>query len=402
MKQSFLKKPFLKQLPPLSLYVHIPWCVRKCPYCDFNSHESTKIPEQAYLDRLLEDLDCDRVFAQGRKLESIFFGGGTPSLMSGNFYQRLLPAIAERIPFSDHIEITLEANPGTTEAERFKSYAEAGVNRLSLGVQSFNDVYLEKLGRIHSAGEAKRAIEQAHHAGITNCNIDLMHGLPGQNLDDAMSDIETALSLEPKHLSWYQLTIEQNTEFYRYPPVLPDDEHMWEIQEQGLALLGKHGFEQYEVSAFSKPGYRALHNLNYWQFGDYIGVGAGAHSKISHQAGQKVIRYRKTRIPNDYLKAIAMSRKGASQAPSYRIGEAQIPEEDLAFEFLMNVLRLKEGASTDLLMQRAGMNLAQLEPALSEMRAKGLMKNQGLSTTDRGLLFLNTILERFADQSNQP
>ena len=385
-------------LPPLSLYVHIPWCVRKCPYCDFNSHVSADIPEQAYLSRLLEDLDYDAALAQDRKLGSIFFGGGTPSLMSGAFYQKLIPEISKRIPFSQDIEITLEANPGTTEAKRFQAYADAGINRLSLGVQSFNDAHLEKLGRIHSSAEAKRAIEQAHQAGITNCNIDLMHGLPGQNVEDALLDIKTALSLAPKHLSWYQLTIEQNTEFYRYPPSLPEDELMWEIQEQGVKLLSAHGFQQYEVSAFSKTAHQAKHNLNYWMFGDYIGIGAGAHSKVSLPKQQGIIRYRKTRMPNDYLKAIAMVRSNAMHSKSLRIGETAIPEEDLAFEFLMNVLRLKDGVAENLFAERTGLVLADLEPVLSEMRSKGLMKEKGLCTTDKGLLFLNSILESFADR----
>lgn len=390
-----MNQSLLTQLPPLSLYVHIPWCVRKCPYCDFNSHVSTDVPEKAYLEKLLQDLDYDSIYIQDRKLESIFFGGGTPSLMSGDFYQRLLPAIAERIPFSDDIEITLEANPGTTEAERFQAYAKAGINRLSLGVQSFNDQHLQTLGRIHSADEARNAIEQAHQAGITNCNIDLMHGLPGQSLNDALADIKTAISLGPTHLSWYQLTIEQNTEFYRYPPSLPEDELLWEIQERGVALLAEHGFEQYEVSAFSKRGKRAKHNLNYWQFGDYIGIGAGAHSKVSLPGNQGILRYRKTRMPNDYLKAIASSK--LNQKASFRLGESAIPFDDLAFEFLMNVLRLKEGASSVLLSQRTGLDMSVLEPVLSNLRAKGLMKEKGLCTTDQGLLFLNSILEHFAD-----
>ncbi len=391
----------MKRLPPLSLYVHVPWCVRKCPYCDFNSHVSADIPESAYVNKLLEDLDYDCTFAQGRQIESIFFGGGTPSLMSAEFYQRLLPAIQERLPFADDIEITLEANPGTTEAKRFQAYAQAGINRLSLGVQSFKDRYLEKLGRIHSAGEAMKAIEQAHQAGITNCNIDLMHGLPGQTLDDALEDIDTALSLGPKHLSWYQLTIEQNTEFYRYPPSLPEDEVMWDIQKQGLGLLIEKGFEQYEVSGFAKPGFQAKHNLNYWQFGDYLGIGAGAHSKVTLlDEGRKLkglFRYRKTRTPNDYLKAIATCRSELSALPSMRLGEQVIPDDELAFEFLMNVLRLKAGVSASLLSERTGLEPWVLEPVLGELQAKGLMKKTGLCSTDKGLLFLNTILERFAE-----
>ena len=388
-------------LPPLSLYVHIPWCVRKCPYCDFNSHVSKEIPEQAYLAQLLKDLDYDSAYAQGRPLKSIFFGGGTPSLMSGEFYQSLIPAIAQRIPFADDIEITLEANPGTTEAERFKAYAESGINRLSLGVQSFNDQHLHTLGRIHSADEAARAIEEARSAGLENCNIDLMHGLPGQAVDDALSDLERALSLSPTHLSWYQLTIEQNTEFYRYPPKLPEDDLLWEIQQAGAGILQASGFSQYEVSAYSKTGQQAQHNLNYWRFGDYIGIGAGAHSKLSYlNAEGSVIqqrRYRKTRMPSDYLKTIATSTLAVSGGMGLRLGETAIPQEDLSVEFLMNVLRLKQGVEENLFTTRTGLSIDVLEPALTELRALGLMKDKGLCTTDKGLLFLNTVLEKFAE-----
>lgn len=370
--------------------------MRKCPYCDFNSHVSETIPEQAYLDKLVEDFEYDLAYVQDRSVQSIFFGGGTPSMMSGEFYQSLLRKIGERVAFADDIEITLEANPGTTEASRFEAYAEAGINRLSLGVQSFNDRHLEALGRIHSADEAAKAIEQAHSAGLYNCNIDLMHGLPGQTLEEALSDIDTALALGPKHLSWYQLTIEQNTEFYRYPPKLPEDEALWDIQQKGAEKLAQNGFAQYEVSAFTLEGRQAKHNLNYWRFGDYIGLGAGAHSKITLANASKnefdILRYRKTRIPKDYLNGIA------SDGVGLRLGVLNIAEEDLGFEFLMNILRLTNGGEEDLLMQRTGLQLSAFEPLLSEFKKQGLMKQEGLCTTDKGLLFLNSILEKFAQR----
>jgi len=386
-----------KVLPPLSLYVHIPWCVKKCPYCDFNSHESATIPEQGYFDALLKDLELDLVFVQGRELSSIFFGGGTPSLMSGKFYQRFISEIAQRIPFSDTIEITMEANPGTTEASRFFEYRAAGINRLSIGVQSFGAPQLKALGRIHSADEAVRAVEQAKAAGFTNFNLDLMHGLPEQSAEQALDDIDRAISLAPNHLSWYQLTIEKNTEFYSQPPILPKEETLWDIQERGAEKLQAAGYAQYEVSAFAKPGMRARHNLNYWTFGDYLGIGAGAHGKVtytevasnnkSNTDSMHLLRYRKSRQPKDYLKPRIL----------YRVGEEEIAQQDLGFEFLMNVLRLKEGVSEDSFMARTGLELQRLEPQLSTFRAQGLMHASRLQVTDKGFLFLNTILEKFSD-----
>jgi putative oxygen-independent coproporphyrinogen III oxidase len=383
-------------LPPLSLYVHIPWCVRKCPYCDFNSHESSDIngtiPEADYLAQLKLDLAEDLQWVQGRSLRSIFFGGGTPSLMSGEFYQDLIAHIQVAIPFHPEIEITLEANPGTTEAGRFKAYREAGINRLSVGVQSFQPEHLKRLGRIHSNDDAIRAIQQAKAAGFENFNIDLMHGLSEQSLDEAMNDLKQAIALGPTHLSWYQLTIEQNTEYYRHPPKLPEDEALWDIQTAGVELLKEAGFDQYEVSAFAKAGREARHNLNYWHFGDYIGIGAGAHSKItklndSEYSLEEIFRYRKTRMPKDYL----------LPKPSFRIGQEEVAEKDLGFEFLMNILRLNQGVETSLFTERTGLSLKVLEPQLSEFRTMGLIDVNRLGTTEKGHLFLNSILEKFAD-----
>jgi len=374
------------QLPPLSLYIHVPWCVKKCPYCDFNSHEATsEIPEKAYLEALLKDFSLDVPYAQGRALTSIFIGGGTPSLMSSDFYQQLLSSIRAQIPFQNDIEITLEANPGTTEAGRFEGYREAGINRLSLGVQSFDDQQLNTLGRIHSAAQATRAVKLARKAGFDNFNIDLMFGLPGQSASQAANDLKQAFALSPSHISWYQLTIEQNTAFYSSPPVLPDDERLWDIQKQGAALLSAYGYEQYEVSAYAKNGQQARHNVNYWQFGDYIGVGAGAHSKITDIDSGRLLRYRKSRLPKDYLKP----------RPLYRVGEELIFEEDLPFEYLMNILRLKYGQKQEHFTLRTGLPLSALKPQLDECIDQGLMEKNRLQLTDKGFLFLNDVLAKF-------
>ncbi|GAL08978.1 radical SAM family enzyme [Photobacterium aphoticum] len=281
--------------PPLSLYIHIPWCVQKCPYCDFNSHAlKTAIPELDYIDALIEDLEID-LAAYGlnegqRPLHSIFIGGGTPSLISPEEIGRLLQAVQQRIPFSDDIEITMEANPGTVEAGRFDGYRAAGVNRISIGIQSFQDEKLTRLGRIHGRDEAIKAAERATAAGLDSFNIDLMHGLPDQSVDDALSDLKQAIALNPPHLSWYQLTIEPNTLFYSKPPTLPDDDDLWDIFEQGHQLLAEAGYVQYEISGYSKPGKQCRHNLNYWRFGDYLGIGCGAHGKVSFADGTITVR----------------------------------------------------------------------------------------------------------------
>lgn len=375
-------------LPPLSLYIHIPWCVRKCPYCDFNSHEShQEIPEQAYLDVLKQDLALDIAFIQGRKIQSIFFGGGTPSLMSGAFYRELIEHLSINLDFAHDIEITMEANPGTTEAGRFAVYREAGINRLSLGVQSFRDEQLKALGRIHSAKQASAAIVQAKQAGFDNFNIDLMHGLPGQGAEQAMEDLQAAFDLNPTHISWYQLTIEANTEFYSKPPILPDEDVMWEIQEAGERLLAANGYRQYEVSAYAQAQCQSRHNLNYWCFGDYIGLGAGAHSKVSVADSGHILRYRKSRLPKDYMKARI----------THRVAEEAVLVEDLPFEFLMNALRLTEGVEERLYSQRTGLPLASLEPKLSYLRKQGLLLQNRLQLTVKGRRFLNSVLEHFVE-----
>lgn len=383
------------QLPPLSLYVHLPWCVKKCPYCDFNSHAGQDIPEAAYLEQLKRDLLADTVFADGRPLRSIFFGGGTPSLMSPDFYKDLLSFVGQHLELTPVTEITLEANPGTTEADKFAGYREAGINRLSLGVQSFQPAYLETLGRIHSGQDAIRAVAQARQAGFDNFNLDLMHGLPRQDASAALADLQQAIDLNPTHLSWYQLTIEQNTEFYRHPPVLPEDDALWEIQQAGIELLQKADFSQYEVSAFSRPGRQAQHNLNYWEFGDYLGIGAGAHGKVTQGIDGllRIQRYRKTRLPKDYLNATY----NLQPQPSLRIGEELIGSQDLPFEFMMNALRLTAGVPESLYQERTGLPLVEITPVLAKLRKLGLMKDAKLATTEKGLLFLNDVLSEFAD-----
>lgn len=371
--------------PPLSLYIHVPWCVRKCPYCDFNSHAFTGvIPESAYLEALLEDLDQDLAFATGRPIETVFIGGGTPSLMSGEFYDRLFRELQARLNFEADAEITLEANPGTLETGRFEAFRKAGINRLSIGVQSFNADHLKALGRIHDADAAHRAIRTARRAGFDNFNVDLMHGLPGQTPEQALEDIQTALDYEPPHLSWYQLTLEPNTEFYSRPPDLPDDDHLWDIYRRGSDLLHKQGYQDYEVSAWSLRGKTSRHNLNYWTFGDYLALGAGAHGKISLADGS-IRRYWKTRQPEAYLQRIG----------SRTAGTDAIATEDLPLEFLMNALRLKEGVDESLFSERTGLPLTTVGVKLEQLRNEKLMVIDRLQATDLGQRYLNSLLERF-------
>ena len=371
--------------PPLSLYIHVPWCVRKCPYCDFNSHafEGT-IPESDYLQALLEDLEQDLAFATGRPIETVFIGGGTPSLMSGGFYHRLFRELRARLTFAADAEITLEANPGTLEAGRFEAFREAGINRLSIGVQSFNPDHLKALGRIHDTNAAHQAIRAARRAGFDNFNIDLMHGLPGQTPEQALEDIQTALDYKPPHLSWYQLTLEPNTEFYSRPPELPDDDHLWDIYRRGSERLNQQGYGDYEVSAWSLPGRASRHNLNYWTFGDYLALGAGAHGKISLPDGN-IRRYWKTRQPAAYLNRIG----------SRTAGTDVIAPEDLPLEFLMNVLRLKEGVDESLFSERTGLPLTTVGVKLEQLRNEKLLASDRLQATDLGQRYLNSLLERF-------
>lgn len=377
----------LTELPPLSLYIHTPWCIRKCPYCDFNSHTSKQIPESAYLKALLSDFDNDRQYIQGRPLRSIFIGGGTPSLLSPAFYGSLLANIKDKMDWANDIEITMEANPGTVEQKSFAGYREAGINRLSLGIQSFDDQKLEALGRIHGGAEAQRAISIARQSGFDNFNLDLMHGLPGQTEQQALQDLETALSYNPPHLSWYQLTIEPNTEFYSRPPSLPEDDDLWQIQEAGQALLKRNHLTQYEVSAYATTDHQAKHNLNYWQFGDYIGIGAGAHGKVSTttSSGSSIMRYQKTRQPEAYLKRI----------DNYKASHQLLASEDLPLEFLMNVMRLNQGVSELHYTQSTGLPIESLEPALSQARKDKLIELNRLQATEKGHLFLNQLLDRF-------
>lgn len=372
-------------LPPLSLYIHVPWCVRKCPYCDFNSHTFTgDLPETAYLDAIMEDLRHDLDLIGGRPVQTVFIGGGTPSLMSPEFYHRLFARLAEHLSFAPDAEITLEANPGTVEQQRFDGFRAAGINRLSIGIQSFAPENLKNLGRIHDDRAAHRAIDAALKAGFNNFNLDLMHGLPGQTPASAVADLELALAWKPPHISWYQLTLEPNTEFYSRPPVLPDDERLWSIFEAGAETLGNAGMSAYEVSAWSQPGKASHHNLNYWTFGDYLALGAGAHGKITSPSGE-VIRYWKTRQPDAYLRRIG-SRTSGSQI---------IEPEEMALEFMMNALRLNEGVEERLFTERTGLPLAQVAAILTGLRKDQLLQPGRLQTTDLGQRYLNSLLERF-------
>ncbi|MFB9868463.1 radical SAM family heme chaperone HemW [Vreelandella sulfidaeris] len=389
-------------LPPLSLYIHTPWCVRKCPYCDFNSHEPgthgftpRDLPEDAYLTALLQDLDGDLALAAGREIQTIFIGGGTPSLLSPRFYKRLLNEISVRLPFTRHIEITLEANPGTTEQGRFNGYREAGINRLSLGTQSFQAAQLEALGRIHGADEAIKAVAQARSAGFDNINIDLMHGLPGQTPALALADINQALALAPDHLSWYQLTLEPNTAFHSQPPVLPEEEALWDIQDSGHQLLEQAGFKRYEISAYATAGQQSLHNLNYWQFGDYLGIGAGAHGKLSHidQQGEwRIERRWKTRQPDAYLKR-------SNDVRGFMAGKQLIHFNELPLEFAMNALRLTEGVSMATWEANTGQSSVMLQERLQTAEQKGLLMEmpEKLRASPQGLLFLNELLALIND-----
>ena len=379
--------PQFKELPPLSLYIHIPWCIRKCPYCDFNSHAVDKsLPEAKYVKALLEDFKLDLHLAQGRTLHSIFFGGGTPSLFSAKAIEQIITGVNALIPFSPDIEITLEANPGTFEREKFAGFREGGINRLSIGIQSFNDAHLKTLGRVHSSSEAKRAIETAINCGFDDFNLDLMHGLPEQTMAYALSDLETAIDFNPTHLSWYQLTIEPNTVFYSKPPRLPEDDILADIEESGKSLLAEHGLQQYEVSAYSSPQKASLHNMNYWQFGDYLGIGAGAHGKITLLEKQQIIRTRKTRLPKVYLEP----------DKTFMTEQISIATENIAGEFFMNALRLNKGFSHEMFAARTGLAIADFKDSIHLAQQKGLLANgNSILPTEKGRLFLNDLIGIF-------
>lgn len=382
-------KPLIPTDIPLSLYIHMPWCVRKCPYCDFNSHAvpDGKLSldlEQEYLQALLEDFKTQTQFAQARKIHSVFIGGGTPSLISAQGYQWLFTQLQALIAFEDGCEITLEANPGTVEHDPFADYLAAGINRLSIGVQSFNTAHLQKLGRIHSNDDAISAIALARESGFQRINVDLMHGLPEQTIEQALQDLKLAVEHGATHISWYQLTIEPNTVFFRTQPILPVDDVLEEIQAQGEAYLTAQGFVNYEVSAWRKE-LPSAHNLNYWQFGDYLAIGAGAHGKVTLPDG--VYRFQKTRLPKDYL----------AKVPAEHLQFKVISAEELPFEFMMNALRLNDGVDAKLYAARTGLNLADMQDILGTLRQRQLLQNDPnrLACTEQGHVFLNSVLEAF-------
>lgn len=347
---------------PTSLYIHIPWCIRKCPYCDFNSHKSpASLPEESYVQALIADFKADLNHFPAREIHSIFIGGGTPSLFSAHAYESLFNQLQQLVKFSSDIEITLEANPGTVEQQRFNDYRRLGINRLSLGIQSFNPIHLQALGRIHDALQAHKAIEAARQAGFDNINIDIMYSLPRQSVTEGLEDLQTALAHQPEHLSWYQLTIEPNTVFYKKRPPLPNEEEACTLEEQGLALLAAHDFKRYEISAFCQQEKFARHNLNYWLFGDYYGIGAGAHGKIS--LDQTIYRTRKQRQPADYL---ALDK-------AFLVERETVAPDSLLFEFMLNATRLEQAIPHALFSERTGLPFDRLHPLLVHAASKGLI-----------------------------
>ncbi|MBK5144413.1 radical SAM family heme chaperone HemW [Budviciaceae bacterium BWR-B9] len=371
--------------PPLSLYIHIPWCVQKCPYCDFNSHAlKGDIPDMDYVEHLLTDLDNDLPLTSGRSVSTLFIGGGTPSLLGAEAMQRLLDGVRSRLTLEDNAEITMEANPGTVEADRFKAYQQAGVNRISIGVQSFSQPKLERLGRIHGPEEAKRAAHLAQSLGLRSFNLDLMHGLPDQSLDEALDDLRQAIELNPPHLSWYQLTIEPNTLFGSRPPVLPDDDALWDIYQRGHELLSAAGYQQYETSAYAKPGYQCQHNLNYWRFGDYLGIGCGAHGKLSFSDG-RIIRTVKTRHPRGYMNG------------KYLDKQFNVETDERPFEFFMNRFRLLEAAPRADFSRLTGLDESVIRQNIDNALKLGYLTetSEYWQITEKGKLFLNSLLELF-------
>lgn len=386
-----------KSNPPLSLYIHLPWCIKKCPYCDFNSHAIDKeafphlYQENAYIDALILDIESELPRIWGRSIVSIFIGGGTPSLFSAEAIDRLMAALRSRLTFYHNTEVTMEANPGSAEADRFKAYRESGVNRLSIGVQSFDDKKLKALGRVHNSTEALNAVAMAKDAGFDEINIDLMFGLPDQSIDEALSDLEIAIELQPTHLSWYQLTIEPNTIFYSKPPVLPVDDLLWDIQQQGQIYISDKGFNQYEISAYARKGenHQCQHNRNYWQFGDYLGVGAGAHGKLTHVAEGKIERYARHRIPDSYIGKVAQQ--------NAIIETRLLTREELPLEFMMNALRLNEGFHPSLFTEHTGLLLNQIQKQMEEAEEKTLIELNidKIKPTESGHRYLNDLLQLF-------
>ena len=373
---------------PLSLYIHLPWCIRKCPYCDFNSHEARQsLPEEHYVETLLRDLKANLPALHGRSFVSLFFGGGTPSLFSPSAIAAVLEGVNRLVPLEPSVEITLEANPGSVDESRFIGFKHAGINRLSLGIQSLQNEKLKQLGRVHDRESALNAIKSAQMAGFDNMNLDLMHGLPGQSIDDALQDLKDALDFDVPHLSWYQLTIEPNTFFHRHPPSLPAEETLWDIQEQGKLLLAERGFHQYEVSAYSRPGKSCLHNMNYWQFGDYLGIGAGAHSKLTDIDQQIIHRHWQVKNPKDYL----------DPAKQLTASQKILLQDEILFEFMLNALRLSSGVPIDLFYERTGLPHGVLALPVSQAIEKKLLHSDPLllKPTELGYQFLNDLVSMF-------
>jgi putative oxygen-independent coproporphyrinogen III oxidase len=371
--------------PSLALYVHMPWCVRKCPYCDFNSHQlKSAAPDSAYIDALIRDFDLELPSVSGRRIDTVFFGGGTPSLFQPEDFSRLLGAFRQRIAFAEDVEITLEANPGTIERGRFAGYRDAGINRVSLGAQTFAPRALEALGRIHSADDTHRAVAELRAAKLDDFNLDLMYALPQQTPEEALEDVRIACALEPVHISYYQLTLEPGTVFHARPPELPDEDAAWRIQTAGQKLLADSGYVQYEVSAYARPGKRCRHNLNYWLFGDYLGIGAGAHGKLSVELPQRILRTVKPKQPREYLEQIRRAGSGES---------SPIAAADLPFEFMLNALRLNEGFTVRDFRRRTGLEMASVERKLTEGEARGLLlrRADGWHPSELGRRFLNDL-----------
>jgi len=379
---------------PLSLYVHIPWCVKKCPYCDFNSHEIQNTPpENQYIDALILDLKSHTEEIQNREIISIFIGGGTPSMFSAKSIQRLINTIKDELNIASTAEITIEANPGYADQENFAGFREAGVNRISIGVQSFANSQLQNLGRIHDSQAAINSVDAAQQAGFENINIDLMYALPQQDLTAALNDVEQAISLNPTHISYYQLTIEPNTSFYRQPPRLPDSQASWEIQQTGVDLLTKHGYQQYEVSAYAKNGYQCAHNTNYWQFGDYLGIGAGAHQKLTMNSQNSIFRCEKPKHPQQYMRH--MNNKNSSMQIQ------TLTEQDIIFEFMLNALRLKDGFTKQQFELHTSLSIEKINVPLQALITEGLlvMSNERIHCSDRGYGFLDDVLQSWLPQT---
>ena len=374
-------------LPPLGLYIHLPWCERKCPYCDFNSHETEDVPEDHYIRTLLQDLREDSPMIQGRAVETLFIGGGTPSLFSAEAIQKLMRGIAQLIPLAPTLEATMEANPGSADADKFYAFKDAGINRLSIGIQSFDNDQLQTLGRIHTSDQAYAAIDFARQAGFDSFNLDLMHGLPAQTLLSAKTDLLAAIACKPSHLSWYQLTIEPNTVFHKRPPQLPVEDELADIQQCGEQLLADNGYAQYEVSAYSQEGFNCRHNSNYWSFGDYLGIGAGAHGKISFPDG-RIKRYNKRRQPQEYMSVTSQAFVASTRT---------LHRDEIAGEFMMNALRLNDGFTLPQFASRTGLSYAQLEPQLELLCQRELLvrDRNAVRATDTGRRFLDSVIAEF-------